>query len=113
MDSRERVARALSGRDHDRVPYQDVFWKSTIQRWRREGLPADVDLAEYFDCEIARIGGDYSLQFPKRMLEETPRYRIYVDADGPIPRDYRRIPYTRVQRPIWPLDEHTEPGLIL
>lgn len=38
---------------------------------------------------------------------------IYVDADGPIPRDYRRIPYTRVQRPIWPLDEHTEPGLIL
>jgi len=37
---------------------------------------------------------------------------IYVDSDGPLSRDYRRIPYTRVQRPIWPLDERTTPGLI-
>jgi len=38
---------------------------------------------------------------------------IYVDTDGPLARDYRRIPYARVQRPIWPLDEETSPGLIL
>ena len=38
---------------------------------------------------------------------------IYVDADGPLSRDYRRIGYTKVQRPIWPLDEETKPGLIL
>lgn len=38
---------------------------------------------------------------------------IYIDADGPLKRDYRRIPYTRVNRPIWPLDEATSPGLIL
>jgi microcystin degradation protein MlrC len=38
---------------------------------------------------------------------------LYVDSDGPLPRDYRRIPYTRVQRPIWPLDADTTPGLIL
>ena len=38
---------------------------------------------------------------------------LYIDADGPIPRDYRRIPYTRIQRPIWPLDAETSPGLIL
>jgi microcystin degradation protein MlrC len=37
---------------------------------------------------------------------------IYVDSDGPLSRDYRKIPYTRIQRPIWPLDEHTSPGLI-
>jgi microcystin degradation protein MlrC len=37
---------------------------------------------------------------------------IYVDADGPLSRDYRRIGYTKVQRPIWPLDERTEPGLV-
>jgi len=37
---------------------------------------------------------------------------IYVDSDGPLSRDYRRIPYSRVQRPIWPLDETTSPGLI-
>jgi microcystin degradation protein MlrC len=37
---------------------------------------------------------------------------IYVDADGPLSRDYSRIPYTRVNRPIWPLDKETKPGLI-
>lgn len=36
----------------------------------------------------------------------------YIDADGPIPRDYRRIPYTKIQRPIWPLDAETNPGLV-
>jgi microcystin degradation protein MlrC len=37
---------------------------------------------------------------------------LYIDADGPIPRDYRRIPYTRIQRPIWPLDE-VAPGALI
>lgn len=38
---------------------------------------------------------------------------VYVESDGPLSRDYRRIPYTRVQRPIWPLDADTSPGLVL
>jgi microcystin degradation protein MlrC len=38
---------------------------------------------------------------------------LYIDSDGPLSRDYRKIPYTRVARPIWPLDEIAEPGLIL
>jgi microcystin degradation protein MlrC len=38
---------------------------------------------------------------------------LYVDSDGPLSRDYARIPYTKVRRPIWPLDEDTRPGLIL
>jgi microcystin degradation protein MlrC len=38
---------------------------------------------------------------------------LYVDSDGPLSRDYRKIPYTKVQRPIWPLDAETRPGLIL
>jgi microcystin degradation protein MlrC len=37
---------------------------------------------------------------------------IYIDSDGPLSRDYRKIPYTRVTRPIWPLDQETRPGLI-
>ena len=38
---------------------------------------------------------------------------LYLDTDGPIPRDYRKIPYTKAQRPIWPLDAETNPRLIL
>jgi microcystin degradation protein MlrC len=37
---------------------------------------------------------------------------IYVESDAPLQRDYRNIAYTKIERPIWPLDEHTEPGLI-
>ncbi len=37
---------------------------------------------------------------------------LYIDADGPIPRDYKKIPYTKLQRPIWPLDIDTNPHLI-
>jgi microcystin degradation protein MlrC len=37
---------------------------------------------------------------------------IYVETGGPLNRDYRQLPYTRVTRPIWPLDEATTPRLI-
>jgi len=38
---------------------------------------------------------------------------LYVESDGPLSRNYTKIPYTRVQRPIWPLDQETTPGLLL
>lgn len=34
---------------------------------------------------------------------------LYCDAGGPIPRDHRKVPYTKIQRPIWPLDDHVTP----
>ena len=37
---------------------------------------------------------------------------LYCDSGGPIPRDHRKVPYTRVQRPIWPLDEGVQPVLL-
>jgi len=38
---------------------------------------------------------------------------IYAESDGPLLRDYRRLPWRKVQRPIWPLDAQVEPGLII
>ncbi len=38
---------------------------------------------------------------------------LYVDSDGPLPRRYERIPYTRVQRPLWPLDKDAPGKLIV
>ncbi len=38
---------------------------------------------------------------------------IYVESSGPLRRDHRKVPYTKAQRPIWPLDENAKPlGLI-
>jgi microcystin degradation protein MlrC len=38
---------------------------------------------------------------------------IYIDSDGPLSRDHRKVPYTKVRRPIWPLDDDAKPALIL
>ena len=38
---------------------------------------------------------------------------LYAEADGPLPRDYRKLPWKRILRPIWPLDAQTEPRLVL
>jgi microcystin degradation protein MlrC len=40
------------------------------------------------------------------------RQVLYVDSGGPIPRDHRQVPYTRIERPIWPLDDHPHPTLL-
>ena len=38
---------------------------------------------------------------------------IYVESGGPLPRDHRKVPYRKAERPIWPLDEDAAPrGLI-
>src|SRR3954470_17403105 len=38
---------------------------------------------------------------------------IYAEGDGPLPRDYHKLPWRRIQRPIWPLDAVAEPRLII
>ena len=82
MTSRERLKAIMEGKIPDRVPLQDSYWQTTLERWRREGLPADVAPGEYFGHEMAMVGGDYTLQFPERTLEEGERYRVYTDTDG-------------------------------
>ena len=38
---------------------------------------------------------------------------LYAEGDGPLPRHYAKLPWKKVQRPIWPLDQTTEPRLII
>jgi len=82
MTSRERITCALRHEEADRVAIQDSPWTTTIARWRREGLPAKVSPAEFFDYEFVRLGADLSFRFPTKMLEETDEYRIHMDANG-------------------------------
>ena len=39
MNSRDRVYALLNLEEADRIAYLDFFWKETIDRWKREGLP--------------------------------------------------------------------------
>ncbi len=90
MTSQERVATILSGGVPDRVPIYDSYWGATIERWRREGLPQDVSPADYFEHDIVRIGGDYSMQFPVR------RSGYLSHSDHSVPDDVSFANYCRV-----------------
>ena len=37
---------------------------------------------------------------------------IYIESDAPLSRDFRKIPYAKINRPIYPLDADSKPGLI-
>jgi uroporphyrinogen decarboxylase len=88
MNSRERVSRVLSGDIPDRVPLFDSYWETTIERWRREGLPPDVSPAKFLGTnEVVRIGGDYTLQLPERVVEESGPIRTYWDSEGALRKD--------------------------
>ena len=48
----ERMRKALSHQEPDRVPISDFFWGGFIQRWRKElGLPADANPYYYYDLD--------------------------------------------------------------
>ena len=88
MNSQERVRRVLAGELPDRVPLDDGYWTTTVERWRREGLPADVSPQEYFGTdEIVRLEGDWSLQLPEEVLAESGQMRLYWDDNGALRRD--------------------------
>jgi hypothetical protein len=38
---------------------------------------------------------------------------LYAEGDGALPRDYRKLPWQKIRRPIWPLDAETVPRLII
>lgn len=82
MTSRERVRAVLEGRTPDCVPIFDTYWRATLERWRREGMPHDANPDEYFDLDWVRLAPDYSLQFPEQVIEETDRYLLVRDANG-------------------------------
>ncbi len=90
INSHERFKRMYEHRDADRIPIIDSPWGSTIERWRREGMPSDVDWVDYFDLDkVAHIGVDNSPRYPSRVIEETEEYRIHTTPWGATLKDWR------------------------
>lgn len=90
MTSRERISTIFSGGLPDRVGMHDSAWGSTLDRWHTEGLPTGVSPLDFLGVnDIVKIGGDDSLRFPLRVLEETLTDRVYTDANGVTRRDLK------------------------
>ncbi len=89
MTTHERMQRMYAHQEADRVPVTDDPWKSTIERWHREGMPEGVRFDDYFGLDkFATIAVDNSPQYPEQVLEETPEYRIHTSRFGTTMRDW-------------------------
>jgi len=98
MNSRERINKALHHEEPDRVPIQDILWRSTIERWKREGLPnlsTEPDVEDYLGFEMTKFFPDLGPQFPREVLEKNEEYVIERNSFGEIVKnrlDYSTTP---------------------
>ena len=98
LSDRDRFLRLMRYQTIDRVPYHETpLWGQTIDRWYREGMPPveredallgpmglysgseffGLDRREYVDVRL-----DAQPPLPETILEETERYRVFVDEEG-------------------------------
>ncbi len=89
MTSRERMLMALHHEEADRVPVHDSPWVSAIERWHAEGLPVEVNPAEYFDFEMVAFGADTSPRLPVEVVEEDEEYIVRTTPQGGLRRDHK------------------------
>ena len=109
MTTRERFTRMYQHKEADRVPMLGGPWGTTIERWRREGLPQDADFADYFGLDhVVGVGGDNSPRYPWKLIEETDDYVIAFDSWGTTSKNWKHasstphwIDRTIVDRPSW------------
>jgi uroporphyrinogen decarboxylase len=83
MTTCERIKRMFEHKEADRVPIIDSPWFTTIERWRREGLPKDVHFADYFGIDqVMSVGMDNSPRYEEETIEENDQYKIYTTKWG-------------------------------
>jgi uroporphyrinogen decarboxylase len=83
MTTKERFLRMFEHKEADRVPIIDDPWQGTLARWRKEGMPADVDWRDFFDVDkVERIYIDTSPQYNQKIIEESDDYIISTTEWG-------------------------------
>ena len=109
MTSHERFRRMYEHRPADRVPIIDGPWGATIERWRREGMPAGADFREFFGLDLtAAIGVDNSPRYESKVLRETDEYVVRTTPWGATVRNWKHaastpefLDFTIVDRASW------------
>jgi uroporphyrinogen decarboxylase len=82
-------------READRVPVIDSPWGATVERWQREGMPADVSYVDYFGLDaVAHIGVDNSPRYRAEVLEETDAYKVYTTSWGATLKNWKHVAST-------------------
>jgi len=95
MTTRTRFKQTFGHREADRVPIHDGPWNATLERWRREGMPEDVDWRDFFGVDkTAHIGVDNSFRFDRRVIEETDEYWIATTQWGATVKNWKHVAST-------------------
>lgn len=83
MTTRQRFERMFQHREADRVPMIGSPWNTTIERWQREGMPADAEFSKYFGLDrVVGVAGDTSPRYEEKVIEETDEYIVRFDSWG-------------------------------
>lgn len=109
LTSHERFLKVYRHEEPDRIPMTDSFWGATLERWRREGLPAGVAPQTFFGFDLtAGISVDNSPRYEQQTVEETDAYRIYTTQWGVTQRTWKHqasvpefLEFTVVDRDSW------------
>lgn len=92
LTTHERMQRMYAHQTADRVPVTDSLWEATLERWRGEGLPENVDFTDYFGLDkFVSIGVDSSPQYPEQVLEKTEDYSITTTRWGAKLKNWRHM----------------------
>lgn len=98
MNSRERILAAIGHREGDRIPMWESFWGTTLERWKKEGMPEDADPVAYFGLDPMHITYvDWTCQFPVEKIEETEEYTITRNTDHVMTKNLKGVMST----PLW------------
>ncbi len=94
MNAQERFLETLNFGKPDRLPLMEFmyYWPETLERWQQEGLPAGVDLVEYFGYdrfEFLPVDFNFLPPFEVEVFEEDEETRIVRDATGVIKREFK------------------------
>jgi uroporphyrinogen decarboxylase len=93
MNDRERFLETMRFGHPDRIPYWDHgTLPGTLERWRKEGLPEDATIVDYFGLDRREIiAVDFAMcpRFTVETLEEQGAFRIFRDMYGNIQRGWK------------------------
>ena len=92
MESREILIETFNFKKPERVPITEwVYWPDTIERWRREGLPMNVDPIEYFGMDrMEEMYYDRSLGFEEKVLSEDDESVTKINSNGVTVRSWKK-----------------------
>ncbi|HON05495.1 MAG TPA: uroporphyrinogen decarboxylase family protein [bacterium] len=90
MTDRECFYASMNYQGRDRHPYWDLFgpWQETLEIWKKQGYDGRDDFGTDKLVQIQHIFDPFP-QFERKIISETDRYRIFLNEDGVLMKEFK------------------------